>query len=225
MPSPLLEMPAAALAPPEPAPRLPEAALAALFARALDEIDHGLLLLDPNGRILHANHPAQRELSAQRALRVGQGGELCATSGTLHARIRLALHDAERDCRSIVELEHPEESLSLAFVPLASGRCGGAVDAVLVICSRRTGVQPLTLQMYARAHGLTPTEQSVLAQLCAGKAAEEIAGRQGICLSTVRTHIKNMRQKTGATSIRDIVHRVTLMPQIVSTLRMVAANG
>jgi len=224
MPSPLPDLFAAVPQEPECAPRLPEAALAALFSRALDEIDHGLLLLDLNGRILHANHPAQRELATQRTLRMGQGGLLCASSGTAQARIRLALHDAERDCRSIVELEHPEESLSLAFVPLASGRSGGAVDAVLVMCNRRSGVQPLTLQMYARSRGLTPTEQSVLAQLCAGKAAEEIAERQGICLSTVRTHIKNMRLKTGATSIRDIVHRVTRMPQIVSTLRMVAAN-
>ena len=224
MPSPQPLMPAAVPAASEPAPRLPEAMLAALFSRALDEIDHGLLLLDLGGRILHANHPAQRELATQRALRVGQGGVLCAASGTGHARIRLALHDAERDCRSIVELEHAEEPLSLAFVPLAGGRAGGAIDGVLVICSRRTGVQPLTLQMYARSRGLTPTEQSVLAQLCAGKAAEEIAERQGICLSTVRTHIKNMRLKTGASSIRDIVHRVTRMPQIVSTLRMVAAN-
>ncbi len=201
-----------------------EAAWPTLFAAALDELEHGLLLLDLSGRILHANHPARRELASQRVLREAQGGALCAANATAHARIRLALHDAERDCRSIVELEHPEESLSLAFVPLATGRAGVATDAVLVICSRRPGVQPLTLQMYARARGLTPTEQTVLGQLCAGKAAEEIAESQGIRMSTVRTHIKNMRVKTGAASIRAIVHRVTRMPQIVSTLRIVASN-
>ena len=50
--------------------------------------------------------------------------------------------------------------------------------------------------------------------------SREIAGLQGICLSTVRTHIKNVRQKTGSSSIREVVHRVSRMPQIVSALRM-----
>ncbi len=41
----------------------PDALQAGLLARVLDEIDHGLLLLDLTGRILHANRPARRELT------------------------------------------------------------------------------------------------------------------------------------------------------------------
>jgi len=50
--------------------------------------------------------------------------------------------------------------------------------------------------------------------------AEEIAGLQGICVSTVRTHIKSVREKTGANSVREIVHRLARMPQVVSALRI-----
>jgi DNA-binding CsgD family transcriptional regulator len=78
------------------------------------------------------------------------------------------------------------------------------------------------MQMFARAKGLTRSEQAVLTQLCAGHRADEIACLHGVRLSTVRTHIKNVRQKTGSTSIREIVHRVTRMPQVVSALRLVA---
>jgi DNA-binding CsgD family transcriptional regulator len=201
----------------------PDALQAGMLARVLDEVDHGLLLVDMTGRILHANHPARRELASGRALRNAEG-MLCAGTPVWQAKIRQALKEAEHDCRSIVELEHSNEPLSLAFIPLSSGRPGAPVDTVLIMCSRRPGVEMLTVQMFAHAKRLTKAEQNVLAQLCAGHGAEEIACLQGICLSTVRTHIKNVRQKTGSGSIREIVHRVSRMPQIVSALRMVATQ-
>ncbi|MEP6719918.1 MAG: helix-turn-helix transcriptional regulator [Variovorax sp.] len=199
----------------------PDALQAGMLARVLDEIDHGLVLVDLTGRILHSNHPARRELAAARALR-NADGMLCAGQPAWQARIRQALRDAERGCRSIVELEHASDPLSLAFIPLEPRDTGAEIDTVLIMCSRAAGCEMLTMQMFARAKQLTRAEQNVLAQLCAGHGAEEIAGLQGICLSTVRTHIKNVRQKTGSSSIREVVHRVTRMPQIVSALRLAA---
>jgi DNA-binding CsgD family transcriptional regulator len=198
----------------------PDAIQPGMLSRVLDEIDHGLLLLDLTGRILHANYPARRELTAARALRNGDG-MLCAAHAGAQAKLRQALKDAERDCRSIVELEHEGDALSLAFVPLAAVHGEGRVDTVLVICSRRPGCETLTMQMFARARHLTRAEQNVLSRLCAGHGAEEIACLEGIRMSTVRTHIKNVRQKTGSSSIREVVHRVSRMPQIVSALRLV----
>ncbi|KWT85662.1 MULTISPECIES: helix-turn-helix domain-containing protein [unclassified Variovorax] len=194
-----------------------DALQAALLARALDEIDHGLLLVDLGGRVLHANQPARRELASGRALRAVDG-LLCATLPASQAKLRQALKDAERDCRSIVELDPEGETLSLAFVPLAHG--SARVDAVLIICSRRSNCETLTVQMFARAKRLTPAEQAVLTQLCAGRGAQEIACEQGIRVSTVRTHIKNVRQKTGRGSVREIVRELSRMPQIVSSLRL-----
>ena len=201
----------------------PDALQAGMLARVLDEIDHGLLLVDLTGRIVHANYPARRELASARALG-SAGGMLSAATPEWQARIRQALKDAEHDCRSIVELEHDGEPLSLAFIPLGGGQGAAAVDTVLIMCNRRRGVESLTVQMFARAKRLTKSEQNVLAQLCAGHGAEEIACLQGIRLSTVRTHIKNVRQKTGSGSIREIVHRVSRMPQIVSALRLAAMH-
>lgn len=198
----------------------PDAVQPGMLARVLEEIDHGLILLDLTGRILHANYPARRELAAGRALR-NADGMLCAANGLAQSRIRHSLAEAERDCRSIVELDPGADALSLAFVPLAAVHGGSTIDTVLVICSRRAGCEMLTMQMFARARHLTRAEQNVLARLCAGHGAEEIACLEGVRMSTVRTHIKNVRQKTGSTSIREVVHRVSRLPQIVSVLRLV----
>ena len=202
----------------------PDALQAVMLARVLDEIDHGLILVDLTGRVLHANYPARRELSSGRALRSDGEGMLCADDVAARPRIRRALKEAENGCRSIVELDHATESLSLAFIPLSVLHGSASVDTVLVMCSRRSGCATLTMQMFARAKRLTLAEQAVLAQLCAGQRAEEIACLQGVRLSTVRTHIKNVRQKTGRGSIRELVHHVTRMPQIVSALRLMGQD-
>jgi DNA-binding CsgD family transcriptional regulator len=201
----------------------PDALHPAMMARVLDEIDHGLFLLDLTGRILHANFPARRELTSARAVR-SVDGMLCTGHADSQLKIRHALKDAERDCRSIVELDHAGDSLSLAFIPLAALHGGDTVDTVLVMCSRRSGCESLTMQMFARSKHLTRAEQNVLARLCAGHDAEEIACLEGIRMSTVRTHIKNVRQKTGSNSIREVVYRVSRMPQIVSALRLVGED-
>jgi DNA-binding CsgD family transcriptional regulator len=204
-------------------PSPPDPLQPGMLSRVLDEIDHGLLLLDLTGRILHANFPARRELSSGHALR-SVDGMLCAGQAGLQPKLRQALKDAERDCRSIIELDDPEDPLSLAFIPLAALHGATTVDTVLVMCSRRPGCESLTMQMFARSKRLTRAEQNVLARLCAGHGAEEIACLEGIRMSTVRTHIKNVRQKTGSNSIREVVYRVSRMPQIVSALRM-ASEG
>jgi DNA-binding CsgD family transcriptional regulator len=201
----------------------PDALQPGMLARVLDEIDHGLLLLDLTGRILHTNFPARRELSAGQALR-SVDGMLCAAHAPSQSKIRQALKDAERDCRSIVEIDHGDDALSLAFIPLAALHGASTVDTVLVMCSRRPGCESLTMQMFARSKRLTRAEQNVLERLCAGHGAEEIACLEGIRMSTVRTHIKNVRQKTGSNSIREVVYRVSRMPQIVSALR-IASEG
>ena len=213
-------------APASPVPRHdapPEALQAGLLARVLDEIDHGLLLVDLTGRLLHANRPARRELAGGRALREVDG-MLATALPAWQARIRQALKDAERDCRSIVELDAEGEPLTLAFVPLAMHHGGAIVDTVLIMTSRRSTCETLTMQMFARAKHLTPAEQAVLTQLCAGRGAQEIACLQGIRVSTVRTHIKNVRQKTGRSSVREIVRELSRMPQIVSALRLIGSD-
>jgi len=201
----------------------PDALQPGMLARVLDEIDHGLLLLDLTGRILHTNFPGRRELTNGRALR-SVDGMLCTSQPGSQPKLRQALKDAERDYRSIVELDDADDPLSLAFIPLAALHGSSTVDTVLVMCSRRLGCESLTMQMFARSKRLTRAEQNVLARLCAGHGAEEIACLEGIRMSTVRTHIKNVRQKTGSSSIREVVHRVSRMPQIVSALRIVGES-
>ena len=77
----------------------------------------------------------------------------------------------------------------------------------------------LALQMFAREHSLTPTEESVLRALCDGRDVDEIAVQHGVAESTVRTQVRSLRDKTGANGIRQLVQRVLALPPVVPALR------
>ena len=96
---------------------------------------------------------------------------------------------------------------------------GGEIATVLILSTPRQACAALTMQLFARAKRLTRAEQMVLQQLCAGRRAEEIAGLQGIRISTVRTHIKSVREKTGSSSVGEIIHKLARMPQMASALK------
>ena len=57
----------------------------------------------------------------------------------------------------------------------------------------------------AAGYGYRCSEEAVLSLLAAGIAAEEIAARQAVRLSTVRTHIRHLLEKTGTRRILDLV--------------------
>ena len=57
----------------------------------------------------------------------------------------------------------------------------------------------------ARRYGLTSTETSVLGHLRNGLSPEAVAGELAVQLSTVRSHVRHLMEKTGARRIGELV--------------------
>lgn len=208
----------------EPRPSLgrqdpPEASgLLGCLALALDEIDYGIVVLNGAGELLHANRRAVAELAADHALEL-EGGRLRVRRGQDGALFNDALRAAGRGLRRLVELPQGDQSVSVALIPLHAPT-GGMPAATLVLMGRRHLCENLSMQSYARANGLTSAETRVLQALCEGESAAVMARRQGVAMSTVRTHIASIRAKTGARSLQEVVRRVAALPPLVSVLRM-----
>ena len=187
----------------------------------LDEIDYGVILIDARLRICHANHLARYELSTRRAL--------CSTAHTLRAALPAqdeqlvkAVRSAQDGHRTMVDLGEGPCHLPVAVVPLKrplEGGSGGAGE-ILIVCGKRQSCETLSLQFYARSRKLSAGEAAVLQGLCNGLRADDIARQNGVCVSTVRTQIASLRQKTGAASIRELVKRVASLPPLVPALRV-----
>jgi DNA-binding NarL/FixJ family response regulator len=78
-----------------------------------------------------------------------------------------------------------------------------AVHSGLVDGTRREGLVDglrARLRLQDRLDRLTPRERTVLTELAAGRAAAEIAHREHVSLTTVRTHIRSILLKLNVSS-------------------------
>lgn len=192
----------------------------ALLLRVLDEVDYGLLVIDAQGHIRHANHLARHEMATGRLI-MSHVHALLGRSTDLTAKIQVALEQALRGQRRLVLLKQGEQELSMAFVPLSHPLEFDA-PSVLVLLSRQNACENLALRMYARAQNLSPSEESVLIALCRGLTIPDIAREHGVAQSTVRSQIKALREKTGCSSIRNMMQRVHSLPPVVPALRVIS---
>ncbi|MBP8175095.1 DNA-binding NarL/FixJ family response regulator [Sphaerotilus sulfidivorans] len=185
----------------------------ALLSQAFDEIDYGLLIVRPDGLLVQANQTGRRHCTQPQ-------GALQLRDGLLHARLpqdeaellRALAQAAHQGLRRLLGLGGTEQPETVAVVPLPGQ------DAALVVFGRRQVCELLSIEHFARLHGLTHAESMVLAALCDGEDPAGIARRFGVALSTVRTQISSIRQKTRSSSLRALVRQVALLPPIVSVL-------
>lgn len=194
-----------------------DATLAACLALMLDEIDYGLMLLDADGRVRLANHVARVELDASHPLELVDG-LLRTRSRTDAPELATALQGALRGARQLLLLGEGEKRIGVAVVPLGARALEGG-PATMLLLGRRRVVQNLSVQFFARSRRLTPAETRVLQALCAGVPPARIADELGVRISTIRTQIGGIREKTGARSIRALVRMVAVLPPMVPALR------
>ena len=194
------------------------------LAATFDEIDYGMLLLSDATHVVHVNHAARAELDGQHPLQL-LGRELRARRPQDVAPLYDALRAAgQRGLRKLLTLGESGERLSVSVVPLvaSSGGDDDGATMTLVILGKRHVCEALSVQGFARSHGLTGAETRVLVALCEGTPPGKVAVKVGVAISTVRTQIGSIRQKTGAESIRDLVRQVAVLPPLMGVLRGVA---
>ena len=195
----------------EPMPAIDGTTMGQWMRSMLDEIDYGMLLVNAQAQLLHVNHTAQTELDARHPLQITpQGVRTLRSQDT--APLLEALAGAQRGRRKLLLLGSGEHRVCLSVVPLPGG-------ATLMVLGKRQVCEQLTVQGYARSMGLTAAETRVLDGLCAGVRPREIAERQGVAVSTVRTQIGSIRAKTGVASIRELVRQVAVLPPLVGALK------
>jgi DNA-binding CsgD family transcriptional regulator len=192
---------------------------AGLLLRMMDEVDHGMLVIDGDGALRHANHLARFEMAQSRFI-MSHGQLLLGSTTQFSQQIEQATKQALKGHRQLVSLQSDDRELSLAFVPLSHALESDA-PTVLVMLSRQNVCENLAVRMYARANHLSPSEEAVLIALCKGYTIPEIAAEHRVAVSTVRTQIKALRTKTGCTSIRMIMLRVNSLPPVMSALRSI----
>lgn len=222
---------AAALSYSGPERRGGQALVTRLLALMLDEVDYGLMLVGEGDLVLHVNHAARAELDEHHPLQL-VGRHVRARLGSDHAALTEALQmAAQRGLRRLLNLGGDAVQVGVSVVPLPSAALLALpVDAkaqhpILLVLGKRQMCATLSVQGFARAHRLTQCEERVLLALCEGRLPTEIAADHGVKIATVRTQIANIRSKTGASGIRELVRQVAVLPPQRSALRHCTAQA
>lgn len=178
----------------------------------IDVLGHGVLVVGERGQIIHANRVARTELNRHRVL-AKVGGEVHAVTPADSRTLQDALGKAGAGKRSLINMSADGLSLTLAVVPLKLDADVWETRIALLFARPEVGESGM-FGFFARSHGLTQTEEQVLAILCRGLSTPEIAVQMKVAVSTVRSHVRSLCAKTGSSGVRELVNRVAVLPPV-----------
>lgn len=184
----------------------------ALLGLLVDELAHGVLVVNAQGRILHTNQAARRELD-RAAVLGAERGELKVIMPADAKAFQSALGKAIAGRRSLIKLAAEGVGFSLAVVPLQR-QAGIPCERIALMLSRVSVSESGVFGAFARNHGLTHTEEQVLVFLCRCLSTPEIAIQMKVAVSTVRSHVRSLCAKTASSGVRELVNRVAILPPI-----------
>jgi DNA-binding CsgD family transcriptional regulator len=191
---------------------------AAKLAETLDQLAAAMFLVDPTGRIAHANTAGRSMLEDGAVLRVA-GGRLLAADPAANQSLRNIFAAAANGDREVgtqgiaVPLKGDGDRRFLAHVlPLTSGsrqRAADAYDVVAAVFVHKAGLDiPPPLVGLADLYQLSPREMTVLLAIVEAGGVPAVAAMLGLTQATVKTYLKTIFQKTGAKRQADLVKLV-----------------
>jgi DNA-binding CsgD family transcriptional regulator/PAS domain-containing protein len=191
---------------------------AVCFSDVLDGLSAGMILVDANGRIVHTNNAGNAILDASDFLR-SVCGRLVASDPAINAALREILvaanaGDAALGVKGIALplTAHDGERYVAHVLPLTSGarrEAGLAYNAVAALFIRKASLEPFSPpEVIGEMYKLTPTELRVLLAIVDIGGVPEVAAALGVAVTTVKTHLSRLFEKTGVARQADLVKLV-----------------
>jgi len=188
------------------------------FAEILDGLSAGMILVDADGRIAHANAAGNAILDAADFLRTCCG-RLVARDAPINAALYeiLAAADAGDAVLGIKGIAlpltaHDGERYVAHVLPLTSGarrRAGLAYNAAVALFVRKVALAASPPpEVIGEMYKLTPTELRVLLAIVDVGGVPEVAAALGVAVTTVKTHLGRLFEKTGVARQADLVKLV-----------------
>jgi DNA-binding CsgD family transcriptional regulator len=188
------------------------------LASALDRLASGFFLTDAKGRIVHANASGEALLNQAHVLRRTRD-LLAAVDPKADAALRDAIAaaaagDAAVGTKGIaIALASEDRARYIADVlPLTSGarrEAGRAHGAAVAVFVRKAALDMRSaLESIAQAYKLTARELSVLMGIVEVGGVPEVAAVLGLSEATVKTYLRTVFRKTGASRQAELVKLV-----------------
>ena len=190
------------------------------LASALDWLQEGAALLGRDGSVLYANAALAEIGRAGDGMALGRSGLILQSAPArdllAHALARAAALSLAGDTPPPEPFAAPRPSGAPAYVltlrPLfpeeALDGPDGAVAVVFVHDPTRGARAQANAAALAAAWGLTAAEAELAAALRRGDPPSEYARRRGVSVNTVYTHLRRLKEKTGAHRLPELIRRL-----------------
>lgn len=133
-----------------------------------------------------------------------QRPELPILMMSMHAEDQYARHLSGLGAAGYVSKDRSEEELITAIRAVAQGRCYFSRDAGgLSISGLGNGAEPGPVAPHER---FTARQLQVFMLVVAGQSVSDIAAELALGMSTVSTHLGQVKEKLGARSVAEVVH-------------------
>lgn len=186
----------------------------------LDRIESGVIATDFRGRVFHANRQAESICSGSASLKI-RHGKLTATTPEAETTLAAALSAAGTEGRAETFGADPDTAgvprLMVACAPLRDRPQSWTLTSrasVLVLLRERGRQRVLTGRQLVQLFGLSPAEARLARALAQGLAVEEHASAAGVAVSTVRTQLRRVLEKTGTKRQTELVKLLGSVPAV-----------
>jgi len=193
-----------------------------LFAVAvLNRLTQGVIFVDAEGRPFFVNRAAERMAAESDGLTVGVGGLTTATwAQTLKLRRMIAAAangEVGFATRSALNVRRPSQrrSYALLVAPLrqTSGGFMAKRSGAIVFVWDPERAAPDPTSHLRQLYGLTAGEAALTLRIMHGGGLKAAADALGVALTTARTHLRNVFQKTQT-------HRQAELVRLIAEMQM-----
>ncbi len=187
---------------------------------ALELLGHGVLLLDQSGSLFHANRGASELLRKGDGLAVSREGKLIGNTPRDTARLQRLVRGAASEAgapRRGGALSLPRRcasDLNLVVAPLEENAASEnfASASVAVFVSDPEAPTPHLGAQARDLYGLTLAESRVVEALVQGLSPAEIAESLSVSVTTIRSQLQSIFQRTGTRGQSDLLRRLLRTP-------------
>jgi DNA-binding CsgD family transcriptional regulator len=187
-------------------------------AEVLNRLRQGVLLVDESGKMRFANRAAEEMLADGAGLRISGGvvhamrsNETSVLHRTIATSVDTAAHGAETATRRLrLSREDGRRPLSVLVIPLRPQAPWIRLyqpSAILFINDPERDVA-VRSEHLRHEFGLTRAEAALALEILAGRGLQVAADRLQITLTTARTHLAHVFEKTGTSRQAELVRLI-----------------
>jgi DNA-binding CsgD family transcriptional regulator/PAS domain-containing protein len=180
-----------------------------LYAKAVQQMSVGSIILNEDGRVLDRNKTAKNILDKNDGLTIFEGklhlgsasrnSQLQAIVARLLSDQRLGEQSAVEAMRVIRPSGGTDFGLIVRAVPVSQWSEGRSVPSVAIFISDPESESPASVDVVTQLFGFTPTEAKLALLIANGLSLDEASATLGVSRNTVRTHLRSVFSKTGVT--------------------------